>query len=395
MRFLIACVALSLFGCAVSAETSEESVGTTASAIIGGTASTSAEDSVVAIAIRSKGVLSGLCTGTLVAPNLVLTARHCVAVTDDNALCTADGTPLAGGKVRADRSATDLDVYLGAGAVATIRKDPTKEQAAAHGKALVVEGSTFCNADLAFLVLDRAIAGSIAPIRIAPTPAGETFTAVGYGLDQTGTVPASRMSRSGIAVLASGRAAYPGGSGLGDAEMLVGESTCSGDSGGPLLAGTGAVVGVTSRGGGGTGPLGNDAAGCIGAGAHSIYTHLATKQSFVARAYAAASQPIWSEGEPFPYEGDAKPAPSGPANLAAPSSDESEIVAAHDAPKADDEPAKGVDPSSTSESAAEVRTNGAHASSCSMTSGIAGASGGFGWVGVVVTLVLARLRRRA
>ncbi|HVH41669.1 MAG TPA: trypsin-like serine protease, partial [Labilithrix sp.] len=205
----------------------------------------------MALAIRSHGVLIGLCTGTVVAPNLVLTARHCVADTDDSALCTANGTALSGAVVHADRSPSDLDVYRGAAAIPTIYEDYDRKSAAATGKTLVVEGSTLCNADLAFLVVDHTLPGPYAPIRTTATAVGASLTAVGYGLTETGDTPALRQQRGSISVRAIGKISYSGGAGLGDAELLVGESASSGDSGGPLLSTSGALVGVTSRGGGG------------------------------------------------------------------------------------------------------------------------------------------------
>jgi len=313
-RFL----ALGLLSCAAPIESGDGATHSTTTAIIKGVASSAAEDSVVAIGIRSQGYLVGLCTGTVVAPNLVLTARHCVADTDDNALCTADGKALGGGVVRADRSPGDLDVYRGVDAIGELYKDGARSKAAAHGKTLVVEGSTLCNADLAFLVLDRALPAPYAPIRTTATLSGASLTAVGYGLTETGDTAAARQTRGGVLVRAVGKVSYAGGVGLGDAEFLVGESACSGDSGGPLLTPTGVLVGVTSRGGGGTGPNGNSAASCMGEYAHTIYTHLATKQDLVSRAYAAAGVGIWREGESAPWDPNStsSAAPSGEANAA-------------------------------------------------------------------------------
>jgi hypothetical protein len=282
-------------GCGAIAERPEDGARATSSEIIHGHASTSAEDAVVALGVRQGGTFTSLCSGTLVAPNLVLTARHCVADADAEATCTADGAALAGGVVRADHAPADLFVYRGADAIGQLRADmshTSPELAAARGRALVVEGSTLCNADLAFLVLDADVPGPYAALRTRPSSAGEALTAIGYGLDETGALPELRQERTGVTTLAIGPLGLPGAAGLGDAELLVGESACSGDSGGPLASpADGAVVGVVSRGGGGSGPAGNKAAGCTGAGAFIIYTHLATKHPLIQRAYAAAGRP--------------------------------------------------------------------------------------------------------
>src|SRR5688572_21292826 len=93
-------------GCAVPP--ADESLGKNSSPIINGSADTSKNDSVVLIAIRKNGQLQGDCTGTMVAPNLVLTARHCVSQTDEGALCKVDGTAYEGGSLGADFNPADL-----------------------------------------------------------------------------------------------------------------------------------------------------------------------------------------------------------------------------------------------------------------------------------------------
>ena len=57
-------------------------VGRAIQPIVGGIASGADQDSVVALARFENGVRVGLCTATLVAANLALTARHCVSATD-------------------------------------------------------------------------------------------------------------------------------------------------------------------------------------------------------------------------------------------------------------------------------------------------------------------------
>jgi MYXO-CTERM domain-containing protein len=291
----------------------DERVAASPASIINGQASTPAQDAVVAIAMRPGGTFAGLCTGTLVAPNLVLTARHCVAqVSEGNIGCTADGQSLAGGAVEGDYDATALSIYRGVSATKDMLADRNgTKHAAARGKQLVTEGaSTLCNADLAFLVLDAPVPPPYAPLRLKDTPRGEVGTAVGYGLMETGDVPQARLQRAGVSVLEVGSVVLVPevNKGLGDSELLVGESVCSGDSGGPLLAASGAVVAVVSRGGGGDGPADNPAGHCAGAAAVNIYTHLAKKRGLVDAAFAAAGARVWEEGAPNPFE-PAKDAP--------------------------------------------------------------------------------------
>jgi hypothetical protein len=74
-----------------------ERSGAAAAPIIGGTASTREQDAVVLLAVVGPSRAS-FCTGTLIANNLVLTARHCVAkMSPGSADCEEGGaaSPLA------------------------------------------------------------------------------------------------------------------------------------------------------------------------------------------------------------------------------------------------------------------------------------------------------------
>ena len=118
----LACaLAVSAFavGCSSSGETSSdhETLARAAQPIIAGTTSTSDQDAVILLAIRSGGQLKDTCSGTLIAPNLVLTARHCVSDTDEGALCTKAGVALQQGVARLRSRPSDLYVYTGVNAV--------------------------------------------------------------------------------------------------------------------------------------------------------------------------------------------------------------------------------------------------------------------------------------
>ncbi|MDB4937879.1 MAG: hypothetical protein JWP87_4851 [Labilithrix sp.] len=269
-----------------------------ASPIIAGTPSTSDQDAVVLLAIYEAGQLHGTCTGTLVAPNLVLTARHCVSATDRGALCNASGGALQEGAVHGDYAASDLYVYTGVDGVRNVY-DPNR--AAARGKQLVHENvSTMCNSDVAFIVLQSSVQGRIAPLRLkGAAREGEKLTAVGWGLTEAGDLPAKRQQREGVAVNYVGPVTLDPAStiGLGDSELLVGESICSGDSGGPAFSAKGAVVGVVSRGGGGAANPSNESANCVGRDVLNFYTHLSNKAALVAKAFQLAGAEPRTEGD--------------------------------------------------------------------------------------------------
>jgi hypothetical protein len=280
-----------------------EVVAHASSPIIAGTTSTSDQDAVVLIVLHDpNGQIKGTCSGTLVAPNLVLTARHCVSDTDEGALCTKAGVALQQGGARGDFSPSDLSIYTGVDAV-QVADQPNK--AAARGKQFVHENvSTICNADLSFIVLDRAVQGRIATLRLTGgTREGEMLTAVGWGITESNNLPGSRQQRTNVQVQAVGPMVLDAQSqiGLGNSEFLVGESICSGDSGGPTLSAKGAVVGVVSRGGGGgsgTPDPNNPSASCIGSNVFNFYTHLSQKAALVAEAFAAAGAQPRTEGDP-------------------------------------------------------------------------------------------------
>jgi V8-like Glu-specific endopeptidase len=280
-------------------DSADETVARAASPIIAGTPSTSDQDAVVLLAIYSGGQLHGTCTGTLVAPNLVLTARHCVSDTDRGALCNASGRALQEGAVHGDYAASDLYVYTG---VDGVRNAYDTKRAAARGKQLVHENvSTMCNSDVAFIVLESSVQGRIAPLRLkGAAREGERLTAVGWGLTEAGDLPTKRQQREGIAVEYVGPVTLDeaSGIGLGSSEFLVGESICSGDSGGPTFSSKGAVVGVVSRGGGGTTSPSNESANCVGRNVLNFYTHLSDKGALVAKAFQLAGAEPRSEGDP-------------------------------------------------------------------------------------------------
>ncbi|MBX3188415.1 MAG: trypsin-like serine protease [Labilithrix sp.] len=305
-------------------------VGRAIQAIVGGTASGKDHDAVVILArYDDLGMRAGLCTATLIAPNLVVTARHCVSATDPTAACNAGGEPVSGGALHGDRAPSTLAVFTSTGGVAPVTT--VDLDAAARGKTVVVDDATnVCNSDIAFLVLDASLTTPIAPIRLGPPANAEKITAVGWGLTEIGELPAARMQRKDVEVVGNGPMAYPDDAryGAGDAEFLVGESACAGDSGSPALAKSGAVIGVASRAGNGLprDPA-NAASTCVGATAHVVYAQLGAASALALRAFAEAGATPWLEGEPDPRakndakpEGGAKgasdPAPTGPERAA-------------------------------------------------------------------------------
>jgi hypothetical protein len=195
-------------------------------AIAGGVRDRGRHPAVVALRLRD----GGLCTGTLVGPRAVLTARHCVSETVESLRC-----PTRRAQVIRDLDPRGMEV--------TNADDARAAPTLARGVDLVLlDDNTLCGADVAVLLLDRAISG-VTPLRLggrALAP-GDMVTVVGYGRrgDTRRAGVGERYLRAAVPVRA-----------VSADEFITGTSGCPGDSGGPALdPRTPQILGVVSRGG--------------------------------------------------------------------------------------------------------------------------------------------------
>jgi MYXO-CTERM domain-containing protein len=279
--------ALALFLVACSSSESEQAVERSSSAIVSGEASPASENAVVLV--RNP---RGDCTGTLVAPNLIATARHCVSSANLAMQCNERGETLSGGQSGTDYDPGRIAIYVGESLARGGSLTPT-----ALGKRIVHDGSpTLCDHDLAFVVLAESVSAPVAKVRVAsPAVEGETFRAVGWGLSVDKTSPTTRVSRGGVKVTVVGASKARL---TGPHEIGATEAVCDGDSGGPALAESdGALLGVVTRGGSVRAAKLEPPEACKGDDILNVYTSLSAHAKTVQAAFAAAGQPV-PEGPP-------------------------------------------------------------------------------------------------
>lgn len=289
---LVGLAALALAACSTndaSFVTRAERTSSISESIVNGTASPKAQDYVVQIAIQRKGKTIPFCTGTLVAKNLVITARHCTGELSSDEM-----------SLNKEYSPSELKFYFGTGAGPKTIDQPPEAQ----GARFFTNKKMDLVPDIAVVLLDKEVDQPIAPIRLTSGAVkGELLDIVGYGLTEADLYPRTRQQRKGVKVARKG----PGTSRLFDllaGEFQFGEAACAGDSGGPALSSeTGALVGVASRVANGEDTTDAGAAAfCLGSTAEDVYTDLTPAKAFIDEAFEAIGATPWLEGEEQPAQ---------------------------------------------------------------------------------------------
>jgi hypothetical protein len=229
---------------------------------------------------------ASICTGSLIAPNVVLTARHCVsdpAALAQGVTCMEDGYP---------------DVYGPSNFYVTTKATMGYMVSAYHRTAKVIVpdgGKNICGNDVAILILrdpiDAEEAVPLVPAIDDDLAVGEQYTAIGYGVtsDTSGQGSGTRRRREGLEVVCIGDECT-GWTSVQTSEWQGNAGVCQGDSGGPAIDSAGRVVGVVSRG----------LAGC----SDPVYARISSWKDWIVEVTAEAAEdgeypaPGWVTGSP-------------------------------------------------------------------------------------------------
>ncbi len=269
----------------------------TRAAVVGGEPSPTGgiEDAVLMLRLPLDGG-ELVCSSSLVAPNLAVTARHCVShFVDGNFSCTVHGELQS-----VDPNAGVLGSHFDAASLEFYDATTPRTKAIAHGaQVLSTLSDTVCTNDLAFVVLDHALSLPVLPLRLnGRARIGEPVTLVGYGFDDDmvgseflDVTTQRRTHNPNLVIDDVGPLANDDVTSAPPRTIVIDRpSGCVGDSGGPLIArDTHALLGIDSLSAGGD---------CLSHNVTNLFTHVPDFELLLDDAFAAAGYEPVPEAPP-------------------------------------------------------------------------------------------------
>jgi secreted trypsin-like serine protease len=300
-RFAVpsALVAFGLFTLGCSGAADGEASAELRAAIVNGEVSDENDDAVVMLLTAAPSGSWSSCTATMVAPNLIITALHCVSYFAGGMFsCNADGTietsDPGSGDIGAPAVPEKIEVFTGT----EVASEPS-----AYGARVFGTGAPdICRNDLALVLLDRSLDLPLATLRMdRPMETGELMTVVGYGSTGSSTAH-GRERRAGVKVLDVGPLAATEVGTTPPRTFVLSQGACYGDSGGPAFSeSTGALSGVFSL-------AGNSV--CTASTIRNTYTRISPFRALIEQAFlAAGADPIveFYDGPPEPTGNEPPP----------------------------------------------------------------------------------------
>jgi MYXO-CTERM domain-containing protein len=286
MKRVMAAAAFLVVGCAGEGA-GDQPLSASRQAVIGGLDSAEVDDGVLVLRTdRDKD--TSVCSASLIASNLLLTARHCIVAEypADNIRCNPDGTLImpSGGQLGASSAPEKVHVFAGQHPTPDATSNlPGGEAAAIATQIITTDWPSVCQDDIALIVLDRELSLPIVPLALnAVVTKATRVSVIGFGLTETSAESdrwSSRKRRDNLPVKYVDTLPNT---------FALGRSVCKGDSGGPALDSvSGGVIGVYSL-----GFPGETTADCSSQTALNYYAQVNRYPALLRQGFEAAGQPF-------------------------------------------------------------------------------------------------------